>query len=67
MRKIIIPIAQSALYHFFLMLMPVAAILDMICKMDFTDFHGKISHSIAVLQFANCFVTAERKEEQWLG
>ena len=65
MRKVITPITQSALYHFFLMLMPVAAILDMICKIDFTDFKGKIRHSIVVLQFAHGFAKVRRKEGKW--
>jgi len=64
MKKKIIQIAQAALYNFFLMLMPGAAILDMVLKMDFSDFKGQIRHSIAILQFANSFARAGRKEAQ---
>lgn len=65
MKAIIVRMAETALYNFFLMLMPVAAVLDMVFKMDFSDFNGKIRHSIVVLQFAHCFARAGKMEEKW--
>lgn len=65
MKKLIIHLADKAVYNFFLMLMPVGAILDMVFKMDFSDFTFKVRHSIVVLQFAYCFVKAGKKEGQW--
>lgn len=65
MKKFIIQVANAALYNLFLILMPVGAILDMIFKMDFSDFNFKIRHSIVVLQFAYCFVKAGKAEGQW--
>ena len=65
MKKQIIHLLQSGLYNFFLMLMPLAAILDMIYKMDFSEFSGKIRHSITVLQFAYIFSKAGKEKGQW--
>lgn len=65
MKKQIVHLLQSGLYHFFLMLMPLAAILDMIYKMNFTNFSDKIRHSITVMQFAYIISRAGKEQGQW--
>lgn len=63
MKKSISNLYHLLVFNVFLMLMPLAAILDMTLKMDFSNFRGNIQHGITMLHFANCFVKAGKNQQ----
>jgi len=62
MKRFINRLFDTALYHAFLVLMPVGAILDMMVKLDFSGFTGKIKHSIVLFQFLYAYTHSAKKE-----
>lgn len=58
MRKSISHLLNALIFNIFLGLAVLGTILEMVIKINFNDFIGKIQHSLTMLHIANGFVKA---------